>query len=321
MSGDDPLPVHRAARPALGTLVHIEARAATPARAAAALHAAFAAIADSERKLSYYLPDSELNRLHRLASQQAQCVSPNTWELLQHCLELARRSAGAFDPTVIAGLVRQGVRPAPPVACPEAAIAATWTDIELLPSSRVRFRQPLWLDLGGIAKGYAVDQAIAALQAAGASAACVNAGGDLRHFGPTPQALLARHPGRPGELLPLGLLANGAAATSATNSAAGFRHADGPQAGQAVSPLYDPQRQTLAAAGPSVTVLAGQAWLADGLTKIVALWGTDAADLLAEYGAEAALLDASGNITASPGFWSRLGHSHAPQPHVPSGPA
>ena len=317
MPGDDPLPLHRAARPALGTLVHIEVQTATAARAAAALHAAFAAIADCERKLSYYLPDSELNRLHRLASQQTQYVSPDTWELLRHSLELARRSAGAFDPTAIAALVRQGIRPAPPVTCPEAAATARWTDIELLPSFQVRFRQPLWLDLGGIAKGYAVDQAIAALQAAGASAACVNAGGDLRHFGPSPQPLLVRHPARPGELLPLGLLADGAAATSAT----GFQHPDGPQAGQAVSPLYDPQRQTLAAAGPSVTVLAGQGWLADGLTKVVALWGTDAADLLAEYGAEAALLDASGNITASPGFWSHLGHPHAPQPPAPSGPA
>jgi thiamine biosynthesis lipoprotein len=302
-------PQIRSARPALGTLVHIDAQAATPAQAQTAVHDAFAAIAEIERQLSYHRPDSELNRLHQHASQQPQRVSPTTWRLLQHSLALAHASAGAFDPTAIAALVRHGLRPAPPVSCPPAAAEASWADIELLPEQRqVRFRRPLWLDLGGIAKGYAVDAAITALQEAGATAGCVNAGGDLRHFGPSPQPLLVRHPGQPGELLPLGQLSAGAAATSA----AYFQHPAGPRTGQPVSPLYDPRRQALPPSGLSVTVLADHCWLADGLTKVVALLGVEAAELLADYGAEAALLDASGNITASPGFWSRLGHSQPP---------
>jgi len=60
----------------------------------------------------------------------------------------------------------------------------SWRDIELGQDNRVRFRRRLCVDLGGIAKGYAVDRALEMLPALGAVQACVNAGGDLAVFGP-----------------------------------------------------------------------------------------------------------------------------------------
>lgn len=303
---------HRRARPALGTLVHLEAHAADAATAAEAVTAAQAAIERVEQTLSYHRPDSELNQLHRYAARQPQTVSASTWTLLHHARELAEASAGCFDPSSIGALVRHGLRPPPPVHSALPDPHANWQDLELLPQQQVRFRRPLWLDLGGIAKGYAVDCAISAMQEVGAVGGCVNAGGDLRHFGDHLLPLHVRHPANPAQLIPLGQLGASAAATSAP----GWQHSDGPRQGQAVSPLFDPQRGQPQLDSPSVTVLADHCWLADGLTKVVALQGSAAADVLAHYGAEAALFDHSGNITTSPGFWPRLGH---PQPPAPPG--
>ena len=73
---------------------------------------------------------------------------------------------------------------------------------------------PLTLDLGGIAKGFAVDKAVEALKQCGATSGYVNAGGDLRVFGDVSQSIQIRNPGNSSELMSLGSLANGAIATS-----------------------------------------------------------------------------------------------------------
>ena len=91
-------------------------------------------------------------------------------------------SDGIFDASIAAQPVEWGILNAPEAAAP-ADPNATFRDIELLPGRQVRFKRPLWLDLSGIAKGYAVDRAIAALARSGITRACVNAGGDLRILG------------------------------------------------------------------------------------------------------------------------------------------
>ena len=56
---------------------------------------------------------------------------------------------------------------------------ATYLDLDLLPGNRARWRRKGWIDLGGIAKGYAIDCGVAALRAHGVATGIVNAGGDL----------------------------------------------------------------------------------------------------------------------------------------------
>ncbi|MFP5465879.1 MAG: FAD:protein FMN transferase, partial [Gammaproteobacteria bacterium] len=171
-------------------------------------------------------------------------------------------SDGRFDVSVAPELLRHGYLPrhagfAPPA--PE----ASWRHIELLPGDRVRLARPLHLDLGGIAKGYAVDCAIGALQAAGVAAGRVNAGGDLRLFGGVEEAIHVRHPHAATRLLPLCQLGEGAVATSATYYTGRLMD------GRTVSPLIDAATRQPCAGGRSVSVLAGRCAVADALTKVV----------------------------------------------------
>lgn len=247
--------MNRRARPLLGTFVEISAWGGS----IGAVDRAFEAIQVLQNKLSFHEPASELSRLNDEALATPVCVRGHLGRLLGMALRLARLSSGAFDPTA-------GSR------------GASWRDIELLPGSRVRFRRALRVDLGGIAKGYCVDRAVAALKRAGAESGLVNAGGDLRAFGPRAFPLQVRHPQDLRQLLPLGELRDAALATSAVYAEDRERWAglllDG-RSGEAIGP------------GTSVSVRAPRAAVADALTKVVAVMGAGAAPLLARHGAHA----------------------------------
>ena len=156
--------------------------------------------------------------------------------------------------------------------------------LHLTPGLGVRATAPIALDLGGIAKGYAVDRAVDALRVAGARAGLVNAGGDLRVFGSDEwMPVRLRHPAAPAHTLTLFDVRDAAAATSADY----FRDARGG--------LVEPRAQSLRSYPCSVTVVAPTCALADALTKVVALRPADCATLLARHGAHAFTLDTQGS--------------------------
>lgn len=78
------------------------------------------------------------------------------------------------------------------------------------------------IDLGGIAKGYAVDQAVASLRASGVTSGLVNAGGDLRAFGPRSWPIELQHPVVTARTRPLVRLRDAALASSVAAADAGF---------------------------------------------------------------------------------------------------
>lgn len=309
-----PAPLRRL-RPLLGTYVQIEADDAGDGTAAAAIEAAFARIAAIEAAMSFHHQGSELSRLNRDAHRIPQPVGPDTRRVLEYALELARLSDGAFDPCIAPQLVAGRLLPPPDGAAPPAG--GSWRDLHILDDSRIGFARPLWLDLGGIAKGYAVDQAIDALLARGMRWAAVNAGGDLRHAcrapfpatGCPPLPVMLRNPVDPSVLIPFGHLCNGALATSG-EAVLGRPGPDVP-----VSPLVDPLTGLRPARARSVSVWAPTCWLADGLTKIVALQGMDSHPLLEALGCEAAIIETDARVHASPGFWTALKLSHLQSEH------
>src|SRR5262249_11565955 len=149
--------IHRA-RPLLGTIV--EMTVIGPARAGldAAADAAFAAIAKVHRLMSFHEPTSEVSRLNRAATARPVRVDAWTWDVIATAVELARRSGGAFDITVAPLLQAAGLLPADAARARDAA-PAPHDAIEPLPGHRIRFRHPATrIDLGGIAKGFAVDR-------------------------------------------------------------------------------------------------------------------------------------------------------------------
>lgn len=287
--------------PVLGTVVSVRIHAA-PAICEAALAAARAEMEAVQAAMSFHDRGSALSRLNRQAHLRPQEVAPQLWRVLRASLALARASDGCFDPSVGAALVRSGHLPAPTDDAPPAG-EARWHDVELLPGRRVRFHRPLWLDLGGIAKGHAVDRAVAVLRRAGVEGGTVNAGGDLRVFGPQVETVRVRDPRQPARTTPLLQLRDGAAATSSDYfsrvQGLGALVATGPAlaaSGLGCGPVPPAVVPTRLGAGISVTVCAPRAIWADALTKVVLADASSAVHLLRQLHAQAALLDSDGTM-------------------------
>jgi thiamine biosynthesis lipoprotein len=255
----------------MGTLVEVRVTG-HEAVVEAAVEAALQAVARVDRLMSFHDPASDLSRLNRHAAQDAQVVDPWTWVVLRHAMRLSAASVGIFDATVAPLLVRQGLLPGEI----DTGTGADWRSVTLLPGRRVRFDRPLQLDLGGIAKGFAVDCAIHALRRAGCALGVVNAGGDLRRFG---EGIEPVHLRREDGLVKVAELRRGAIATSAPHRVRDDR------LGQPLGAVFDPRTGKQWESGGAVMVAAPTCIVADALTKVAALSGPSSAPLLAKFGA------------------------------------
>jgi thiamine biosynthesis lipoprotein len=273
----------------LGTLVDITVSGADAERLGRALESGFGAVARVHALMSFHEAQSDVSRVNRDAARRPVRVDPLTWTVLHVAGRVAEASQGNFDVTVGARLVEWGFLPRSPEHA-RTDPTASWRDVQLLEDGRVRFRKPLAIDLGGIAKGFAVDQAVDAINAEGVDSACVNAGGDLRVCGDAAEPLFVRYPGAPCTFIDAGVLRDEAAATSAD--------ADTRRPVDAVwlSPLIDPKRGAACDAFASVTVRAPTCMLADALTKVVSCAPGGGLEVLARFGASALVLDRQGVV-------------------------
>lgn len=236
----------RRAQPWLGTLVDIGVP--EHVQADKAIDLAFAAIARVQRHLSRFDPQSDVSRFAVLHAGERMRIADHTLQVLTAALDLQCASDGVFD--ITQGLAPDGW-----------SLDGAWLCKR---DDRAMF------DLGGIAKGYAVDCAVASLQACGCDAGWVNAGGDLRAFGDAEVPVMLRDE-QTGGVRPFAQIADGAMATShfGAHSRCGLWSGDDQQAFAHVS-----------VAAPSCL------W-ADALTKIVAASHNAAHPLLSHYGAHA----------------------------------
>jgi thiamine biosynthesis lipoprotein len=264
------------ARPSLGTLVEIRVEGLSENEALRAINIAFAEMAQIHRLMSFHEPGSDLSRVHRARAGTHVRVDARTREVLACAMRVAQESNGCFDPTVAAEQVARGYLPRPDSAfAPDSN--AIWRDIELSDDG-VCLRKPLWIDLGGIAKGYAVDRAVEILLESGASQACVNAGGDLRVAGPRAECVHVRD--ALGAVVSAVELADAAIATS-TSALTGTLPAH----------VHGALRQAIAG-GTTVSVVAPNCMLADALTKVVLAQAAASACALSAFGAHASGHDA-----------------------------
>lgn len=189
---------HEFTRPQMGVPFRLVLYARDAASASTAAEAAFARVAQLNATLSDYDPDSELSRLGQASGTGAWVpVSADLWRMLAAGQRLSRETEGAFDVTVgpLVNLWRKARRerrlPEDRLLA-EARARSGWRQLELDPRRQAaRLNVPdMRLDLGGIAKGYAVDEALRVLRAHGIRAALVSGGGDL--------AVSAAPPGTPG---------------------------------------------------------------------------------------------------------------------------
>jgi thiamine biosynthesis lipoprotein len=184
--GVEPHIVARAGE-AMGTVVEIKVWSADDTRARAAIGEAFDEIARIERLMTTWRDDSDISRLNAAAGVTPVTVSPETLECIERSLEFSRRSHGAFDVTYYAlkGLWKfdQDLEPKlpDPVELKRRIKLIDYRKLVVDHDKRTLFLQEkgMAVNLGGIAKGYAVDRATAILRKRGFPDAIVQAGGDL----------------------------------------------------------------------------------------------------------------------------------------------
>ncbi len=194
--------VERRGRPmATDVSVQMAAPYALHAEAEAAADACMAWFDEVNQRLSRFRPESELSRMNAAAGEWF-AASETLYECVALAVASARASDGLFDPTMLRRLRdlgydrdfdaiarREVSAEMRPIVQPSAARAA-WRDIALDPERRrVRLPADAQVDLGGIAKGWSADVALARYCAA-FPGALINVGGDLRaQGGPQPGRL------------------------------------------------------------------------------------------------------------------------------------
>ncbi|WP_297912016.1 FAD:protein FMN transferase [Thiomonas sp.] len=277
----------RQERTLMQTSVAVNCLSSDLAHARFAIGQAYARMAETASILTRFDPRSPLsalNRRGRLADPP-----PRLREVLEHALRLSRITGGAFDATVLPVLSCVESFPEPVVltGADRGDIAAAkrlvnYRDVELGERHVALRRAGMAVTLDGIAKGYVVDQGIAALKQAGIEYGLVDAGGDVQAFsGSDPN----RHwnvgivdPANVDEVAEVVQLRNGALSTSGNyrifySSDRSLFHIIDPGSG------YSPQAYS------SVTVLAHKSVIADGMsTGSFSLALGDLADLMVDQG-------------------------------------
>lgn len=174
----------------MGTFAHIVAVAPDRRTAEAGIEAAFRQQQEIERLMSYHRSDSELSRINREAFGRAVKISQATLDVLRTAMEFSKLSAGAFDVTVgpLVDLWRSaGEANVPPTESEllEARAKVGWEKVILDANElTVRFTvKGMKIDLGGIAKGYAIDRSVEAMRKCGVFGGMVDIGGNIRCFG------------------------------------------------------------------------------------------------------------------------------------------
>ena len=267
----------RRARPLLGTIVEIEADGLDDPSLERAVNAAFKVVARVHRLMSFHDPLSDLARLNQYAPFQPVSVHRWTGRVLRQARLLFDATLGLFDCAVGHELMQRGLLPSEGLAH---AQSGNFSAVEHLGGDRFRYSAPIAIDLGGIAKGFAVDRAIAALRAHGVREALVNAGGDIRVAGPSARPIHIRCPRSDDHVVRVGLLRNAAIATSGALTTIA---------------RSDAARPTPAAPNGDLcaySVVAPTCLLADALTKVLVQLRDPGASLFGAFGATAFMTNA-----------------------------
>lgn len=290
----------------MGTAIRVELWHEDPARGEAALDAVMEEMHRIDHAMSPFKPESELSRVNREAAKAPVPISEEMFELLARSVAFSKLSEGAFDITFASvGCMfdyRNGVKPT------QEEIAAAlpsfnYRHIRLECQQRtVQFaRGGVRIDLGGIAKGYAVDNCIALLKERGVKEALVVAGGDSRVLGDRrgrPWMIGIRDPRRKGTMVAMMPLVDAAISTSGDYEryfeANGVRHHH----------ILDPRTGMSATGARSVTIVGPDATTTEGISKSVFIMGPKRGIRFAESlpGIDAVIIDADGNMHTTAGL-------------------
>jgi thiamine biosynthesis lipoprotein len=292
----------------MGTSIGVELWADEQGAGEAAITAVMDEMHRIDRTMSPHKEDSELSRINREAFDRPVPVSAEMARLIVRAAEFSELSGGAFDITYAAvGHLydyRSQVRPSEAeLAAARAAVG--WRHLVLDSQARtVRFTRPgMRIDLGGFAKGHAVDNATAILRRRGVAHAMVSAGGDSRVIGDRrgrPWTIGIRDPRRPGEVAAMLPLEDVSISTSGDYER--YFEADGTRFHHLIDPATGKSPRGI----QSVTILADDGLTSEALSKIVFVLGVERGMALVESqsGVDAVVVDAAGALHFSSGLLS-----------------
>jgi len=307
----EPVVVKRA-QMQMGTLVSITVVAGNEAVAHAAATAGFAEIRRLEELLSTWISTSELSRVNASAGIKPIHVSTETLTVVHLAMQAAEMTDGGFNiaigPAVEAWSVTDGQR------IPEESELDALRPLVDLQAVHVDVRkQTIYLDkagmridVGGIGKGYAADQAVEALRRAGAIAGVVALSGDIKTFGRLPGGKMfpvgIQHPRKDGSVLAWIDLQDEAISTAGDYER--FFERDGVR----YHHILDPRTLQPARSCQSVTIVAREGIWADGLDTGIFVMGTESGMRLVEAlpDVEAIIVDHEGLVHVSSGLRGRI---------------
>jgi len=296
----------------MGTLVKITAVARNESGAQAAATAGFAEIHRLEELLSTWIPTSELSRVNALAGVMPVPVSHETMTVVQGAIQVAELTDGGFNiaigPAVDIWNVIEGRR-----VPTESELDALRHMVDLHAVRVDAQTQTIFLekagmriDVGGIGKGYAADQAVAVMKKAGALAGIVALSGDIKIFGQLPGGrkfpVGIQDPRKEGEVLAFIDLEDEAISTAGDYERF-FEH-DGVR----YHHILDPHTLQPARGCQSVTVIAREGIWADGLDTGIFVMGAELGMQLVEAlpDVEAIIVDHEGSVHVSSGLRDRI---------------
>ena len=308
LSGARPTPAKWMSREEaiMGTSIRVELWHEDPMMGDAAMAAVMEEMHRIDRAMSPFKPESELSRLNREAAKAPVPVSEEMFELLARSIEFSKLSEGAFDITFASvGCMfdyRKGIKP----TAEKIAAALPGIDYRHIRLGRRRCtiefaRDDVQIDLGGIAKGYAVDNCVALLKARGVREALVMAGGDSRVLGDKrgrPWMIGIRDPRQKDTMVAMIPLVDAAISTSGDYER--YFEADGVR----YHHILDPRTGISATGVRSVTIVGPDATTTEGISKSVFIMGPDRGIRFVESlpGIDAVIIDGDGKMHYTAGL-------------------
>jgi thiamine biosynthesis lipoprotein len=270
----------------MGTLANVTVVAEDEDTAQKSIAEAFETFEEVERLMSYHNPDSQINIINRDAHNSPVKADESIFLVLQNAVEFSRLTGGAFDITV-APLIDLWNAAADANELPakeeiEAARAKVGSDKLILDTDQktVQFAvEGMKIDLGGIAKGYAIDQAIEAIRKSGALGGMVDIGGDIRVFGKPPRnrklwSIGLQDPRDKSEIIPGSFRSIIQVEDAAVTTSGDYRRYVSIQ-GQKFSHIINSATGQSAQDLSSVTIISASALKADALATAVTVLGAE----------------------------------------------
>lgn len=296
----------------MGTLVTVTAVASDKNVGDGAVQAAFDEIKRLEQLLSTWRSNSELSQVNAEAGRRPVQVSRETLQLIIRALDIAELTHGGFNialgPAIEAWSVTERQHIPEKEELGRLKPLVDWTRVQINRQERTIYlpHKGMRIDVGGIGKGYAADRAVEQMKRAGAIGGVVALSGDIKTFGIFPGRsgfpVGIRHPRQEGALIAMIDLMDEAISTAGDYER--FFERDGIR----YHHILDPQTLWPARLCQSVTVIAKEGTVADGLDTGIFVLGPEQGMALVERlpNVEAIIIDDKGKMTVSSGLRDRL---------------